>query len=280
MANFNLLMRYYNNKPYKRELAYLESTGTQWIDTGVKPDFANGDSIEINSYIADFSSPAPCIFGSRSVTVTNGAYWLADTFVAADTDGYSTIATALKGKNHILSVNDLTVMVDNISYNMPRHVTSDYSIFLFSLNNVGNTLGNYTGLKIYYWKYYHNGVLAQHLIPVLDYNNVPCMYDKVSNQLFYNQGTGQLLYGEKLYQRELSYLESTGTQYIDTGYVFDVNEKNSELKIKFYIPSNATGNNVPFGARQQSDGKNSLYMIGYNLIVGDSEGATVEYNVI
>ena len=33
------------------------------------------------------------------------------------------------------------------------------------------------------------------LIPVLDKNNIPCMFDKVTKQFFYNQGTGQFLYG-------------------------------------------------------------------------------------
>lgn len=70
----------------------------------------------------------------------------------------------------------------------------------------------------------------------------------------------------------IEYLACTGTQYIDTGYVFDAVGKGSGLEIKLYLPSGVTGNNVTFGTRQQVDAKNSIYLIGYNLIVGDSDG--------
>jgi hypothetical protein len=37
--------------------------------------------------------------------------------------------------------------------------------------------------------------LVADFIPVLDLNDTPCMYDKVSGELFYNKGTGEFLYG-------------------------------------------------------------------------------------
>lgn len=39
------------------------------------------------------------------------------------------------------------------------------------------------------------GTLLRDLIPVLDENNVACLYDKVSRNYFYNNGTGEFLYG-------------------------------------------------------------------------------------
>ena len=39
------------------------------------------------------------------------------------------------------------------------------------------------------WNVYLNGK------PVLDKNGIPCMYDKVTDQFFYNQGTGQFIAG-------------------------------------------------------------------------------------
>lgn len=55
----------------------------------------------------------------------------------------------------------------------------------------------------------------ENLLPVLDWNMTPCLYDKVSGQKFYNQGTGSFTYGREIHY--VDYLESTGTQYIDTG---------------------------------------------------------------
>lgn len=40
-----------------------------------------------------------------------------------------------------------------------------------------------------------NDKLIMNLLPCLDKNGTPCMFDTVSKQPFYNQGTGEFLYG-------------------------------------------------------------------------------------
>ena len=59
--------------------------------------------------------------------------------------------------------------------------------------------------------------------PVLDSNNVPCLLDKINNKFYYNKGTGDFIYGRnqtvKDEYTEIEYIESNGTQYIDTGVV-------------------------------------------------------------
>ena len=59
--------------------------------------------------------------------------------------------------------------------------------------------------------------------PVLDSNNVPCLLDKINNKFYYNKGTGSFTYGgvqtPKDGYTEIEYIESNGTQYIDTGVV-------------------------------------------------------------
>jgi hypothetical protein len=47
----------------------------------------------------------------------------------------------------------------------------------------------------YGMKLYRNDVLVRDFIPVLDLNDEPCMYDRVTGRCFYNQGTGAFLYG-------------------------------------------------------------------------------------
>ena len=59
--------------------------------------------------------------------------------------------------------------------------------------------------------------------PVLDSNNIPCLLDKINNKFYYNKGTGSFTYGgiqtPKDGYTEVEYIESNGTQYIDTGVV-------------------------------------------------------------
>lgn len=195
-------------KLYKRELAYLECAGAQYIDTGIKPDFANGDSIEISFYKSTFANSSFTIFGSRQSPALNGFYALAHTLVACDSVGYTTVGwNNPPVGDYTLKINDEYVISNGTSYAMPKRITCAYSMYLFTLNqnnspltlNENNSPINlyYIGCKIYEWKYWKSGVLTQHLIPVIDNNDVPCMYDTVSQTFFYNQGAGEFLYGEK-----------------------------------------------------------------------------------
>ena len=52
----------------------------------------------------------------------------------------------------------------------------------------------YTYQKLYGMKITINNVLTKDFLPALDSNNVPCLYDKVSKQYFYNAGTGTFAY--------------------------------------------------------------------------------------
>ena len=48
--------------------------------------------------------------------------------------------------------------------------------------------------KILGFKAERNGNVIHNLVPCIDADGVPCMYDTVSKQSFYNQGTGEFLY--------------------------------------------------------------------------------------
>ena len=65
------------------------------------------------------------------------------------------------------------------------------SLFLFGVN--GNTSINTNG-RISSCKIYHSGVLVRDYIPVRK-GTVGYMYDRVSGQLFGNQGTGAFIIG-------------------------------------------------------------------------------------
>ena len=186
----------FGNLPCGR-LRYIESTGTQYINTGTKPDFANGDSIEIRLYGTSFSGASPCTFGSRESGVRNGIYLLGlNNLTVCDDAGYNSVGLPYLVPGELsLTINDSAVTANGTSYTMPRHVTCGLPIYLFALNNYGTgTFGIYNGMKLYDWKYYRNGTLAQHLLPAMDNNSVPCLYDLVTRNYYYNAGTGTFNY--------------------------------------------------------------------------------------
>ena len=81
------------------------------------------------------------------------------------------------------------------------------------------------------------------------------------------------------YSRRLQYIASTGTQYIDTGYLFDARNKGSELEIKFYLPAQAASpNSSNFGARGPSN--NALYSNLDHIRVGEGSSGQSYFSVI
>ena len=105
--------------------------------------------------------------------------------------------------------------------------TKEFMLFGRPTNNTAiSPTANITtrAARLYYAKFWENGVLTKHFVPYRK-NGVICLWEKVSNTFVYNYGTGYLFAGpEKTSEvpednTELEYLESSGTQYIDTGII-------------------------------------------------------------
>ena len=199
----------WQRKKYKKELSYLESTGTQYIDTG---KFAplNTD-IYVRFQINDTTQSASnngAIFGGRSAQTSNTCtlFYLASTnpqYFRFDRSSQITI-----GKPDQININNQLIYefsyINNIAtlknstenQEISTNIATPSTFTTNSLSLFAVSGGTVFKGKIFEWKYWENGTLLQHFIPVLDWNNIPCMYDKVTDKLFYNQGTGNFIGGE------------------------------------------------------------------------------------
>lgn len=202
-------------------LDYIESTGTQWIDTGVKP--ASDIDVEIDFQL-NMTNGWACVFGGRDNSSNSNAValWLNDTstFSFYRNGVYSTFPSNVSvSARHYFKCMDNTAIIDGNTVSVTDSTfTGTNSIYLFAVNDAGTTY-RFSKCKIYSCKIYDNGTLIRDYIPVLDSSGVACLYDKVTSQLFYNQGTGIFTAGYKTEfepETELVFLESTGTQYVDT----------------------------------------------------------------
>lgn len=72
-------------------------------------------------------------------------------------------------------------------------IVREWSPFIFGMNNYRN-LSCIGSFKLYSFKIYEYDVLIRDLIPVLDNNNEPCLYDKILGDFYYNNGNGQFIY--------------------------------------------------------------------------------------
>lgn len=169
-------------------LNYLENTGTAYIDTliGLSPT----DSIRI---VFGYPSAYPSsenymyLFGAQQYGIRTPS--LTSIRGGIGTGNWVTTNVNPEVRNTIFMKKSASTFNGN-SITVGEGNNPQSNCFLFRTQNT--TRGYF---KIYSFEHYLNDQLVQKLIPALDSSNIPCMYDTVSRQTFYNAGTGDFLYG-------------------------------------------------------------------------------------
>lgn len=187
---------------YKCELEYLESTGTQWIDTGLRLT----ENSKLEMLVSHFdTSVNRKTFGSRSSATQNNFSVVSGPVggtmsIVTDFDNYKNnrLAHVINGDEFLeISISKEKLKINNSEQEISTYgaFTTPGNAYLFDCS--GTYPNGYTPaeMRLYYCKVYDNDTLVRDFIPVLDWDSVPCLYDKVSGEQFYNQGTGEFLYG-------------------------------------------------------------------------------------
>lgn len=206
---FNLLMAKAKKKAEYTELAYLEFDGNQWLDTGI---IGNQDT-EIQAKFLPAINTAYRVYGSyatdKNITAyespNGGNHRFGNRTIILVSD--SNVVTIVQNKNGI------TYKGKSYNYDTVNDFETASTLYVGDIN--GFTGGYRFSGKLYYFRILQNDKLIMDLIPVLDKNLVPSMYDKVSGKYFYNQGDGE--FGWRL-PNQLACIENTSTQWIDTEY--------------------------------------------------------------
>lgn len=74
-----------------------------------------------------------------------------------------------------------------------------YEIYLFVANLAGSPwASSWSVMTLYYFKIYEDDVLVHYFLPAVDGSNIPCLYDAITGNYLYNQGTGTLTVGNSL----------------------------------------------------------------------------------
>ena len=200
--------------PYDAEVEYLESTGTQWIDTGIRPAQNLSFAVEFNNLNVNVGYGN--VFGSRlgsnnneyQVTLYNGGSVGVGTRYSGLRFYANEINTIIYNGIDELNINGTVKKIVPQSCELAN---GNILLFGISQNGVETQLAN---CRIYNVKFGN----VRDMIPVRK-GGVGYMYDRVSKQLFGNQGSGNFIVGPDVV--EVEYLESTGTQWIDTGVSYD-----------------------------------------------------------
>lgn len=187
---------------YKR-CKFLQKSGTAYIDTGIIPD--KSMDYDVVFYVERRYSGTLYVFGSDSSY--NTGFNLGCDFQNEEgirsckfsiSTYYQTHIQLNRGVQYSVQIcnNKLAVNSEVFSANSGSYVCA-YSLILFGTNRKGEAMvdGKYCrNLRIYSFTISKDGEKIMNLIPALDRNGTPCMYDSVSKQTFYNAGTGEFLY--------------------------------------------------------------------------------------
>lgn len=204
-------------------LEYIQSTGTQYIDTGI----AFTDALKAYPFVVDFTVALTQSYTTKTFAYFAGgpvrvmqnlqlrwgtaegqniymyvsgggqadgagagryaAYEPVHLRYEFDTDGKYSISGDFSREN-------INLPGDNYLK------TSTQTIFLFKARATESYDGTTTTapVRVYRWSYESNGVKLRDFIPVLDINGVACMYDLVTHTFFYNAGTGNFIAGPEV----------------------------------------------------------------------------------
>ena len=186
-------------------IEYLESTGTQYIDTEVKG--SQNTKVELK-YSDDGKSSVVFYFGARGSAYNKEALYFArnsattisvnQAYSGEILDNHGGLATVSIGTSQHTQVLDKgNWYYDGVqlpSTPISTNFTTPYTLRIFGSCNNG-TMSALASIKLYSCKIYENDVLVRDLRPALDENDVACLYDEVSKTYFYNAGSGNFLAG-------------------------------------------------------------------------------------
>ena len=229
--------RYMGGKalPYDAEIEYLEFTGSQYINTGILPT----TTTVVKTRFMNLVATGDLILGTKANNDQRD--WRL--FNYGNSIYFDAISSRMNG-NHIycnrvyeLELGNYYVkdLFSNTTLLSRNEYTSDCDYPILLSQNSKN--------RFYYVQIYQGNVLVMDLIPVR-VGQVGYMYDRVSDELFGNVGTGSINLGQDMSNialTELEYVEFSTGQYIDT-YLYPTTT--TTVQSKFYNLATSFRNSV------------------------------------
>jgi hypothetical protein len=223
-----------------QEVEYIQSTGTQYINTNYK--------ITLNT---EFVVDGMIIGGEYFAIAGKYGYYISGIFGHGSTlkicarwrNGSSSNITVTTsedvGENrHTFKINKTAFYMDNVNvgnFNSTYNFSATDDIYIFGLGEASMSVG-----RLYSMTISDNGVLVRKLIPCYrKSDNEIGLYDLINNVFYANAGTGTFIMGTEVNKpygnlmpnfianwlpseyQPVEYIESTGTQYINTNVLAD-----------------------------------------------------------
>ena len=197
----------YLNKPLRKtsklpigytELEHIRSTGTQYIDTGIK---ANNNikilgTFAIVNTSADRNYICGCFSNNNSRTQFS---YSTNAFYGWGANYNNTAHLSVDTNIHTFEMSYTNFKLDNNIIYIPNsnNFSDNVNIYLFALNGNGEILSK-SDIKILNLKIYNNNVLVRNFIPCKNPSNVIGLYDTVNDVFYTNAGSGSFIAGAEV----------------------------------------------------------------------------------
>lgn len=281
------------NKDYI-ELSYIESTGSQYIDTEVNVNTLKSADTTISYTALEDGKIFDGVFTSASIKGSNYIQYmnsngiviygngsskelLAKASVATNTRYRITHPITSTGNAYIYDHNGTQIG----SVSIAESNIESGNLVLFNLLYDGSiSSSHYTKVKCYYYKAYGlDDSLVLDLIPVITICDIDtnsdgtvdinkgtvCMYNKQNGKYYLNKGTGDFVAGPLVKTLGdgnkygiLDYLKSDGNQYIATDIHVNAN---TEVEFDYEVINTTTNVQGGYGTHSSSSG--SIYDISF-----------------
>ena len=262
------------------ELEYIQSSGTQYINTGFIPN--SNSRIVIQANLKTNHSIYGTSESGKNFNMTGGGdqcYYYWNGAGASPKWSYLNQLHTYEQNRNICKIDGS--IVHTYSYSDWSATTT---VLLFARNH--NTAGpNDMGtVAIYSCQLYDNGKMVRNFVPAKNASGTLGMYDLVENKFYTNAGSGTFASGSYVSKYEfmltyskspscyipVEYIETTGTQWIDTGFaapdgfIFDLAWSYNIIPGSYIVGSHNEGS--PYG-RNGIGSVNSAY---WELGTGDT----------
>ena len=155
-----------------QEVEYLESTGTQYIDTGYLPN--NNTKVDIKFMALDNPSGAIPLFGARTSADKKSftVFYKTSTIGRIDYGNYSDSNPTIKFNNNTIH----TFVKDKeknyldgkyINSNNSNDFSCDYPMYINNINTSESSFSRLFNSRLYYTKIYDDDLLVRNLVPVV-----------------------------------------------------------------------------------------------------------------
>lgn len=209
------------------ELTYIQSTGTQYVDTGLVPTPTTRVEIEVMPL--------------NTTSVIFGAGWENDGFILTnwtESSFFNSLGTSTRPPQQ--SLTEKNVIVCEPSFSIVNGVTTPvttttpnttaYNIFLFWAGSRQNA-GFMGVMRLYSCKFYENGALVRDYVPCKTESGDIGMYDLLNGVFYENSGTGTFIPGEVVASEDSGGVDNPFDVTIETETSSGVSNVNRHLVI-------------------------------------------------